>query len=157
MNRSWGYNESDDNWKTPRELIHYLVRAAGYDTNLLLNVGPTPEGTFQPEVLERLAEMGIWTSRYGETVYGTRGGPMPPQEWGVMTHKPEMIAVHVLDLDVPERLLLPGTSQLAVAGARRFDGNEAVDFEQPQGAEVELLLPRAGRDPVDTVILLETD
>ena len=88
MNGSWGYNEGDDNWKSPRELIHYLVRAAGYDTNLLLNVGPTPEGTFQPEVIERLAEVGRWTSPYGETVYATRGGPMPPQEWGVMTQKP---------------------------------------------------------------------
>jgi len=154
MNGSWGYNESDDNWKTPRELIHYLVRAAGYDTNLLLNVGPTPEGTFQPEVIERLAEVGRWTSLCGETVYGTRGGPMPPQEWGVMTQKPGTLAVHVLDPEAPERIPLPGTSQLDVTGARRFGTDEPVGFEQRE--DLVLLLDKAGRDPVDTIVLLET-
>ena len=156
MNGSWGYHANDDNWKTPRELIHYLVRAAGYDTNLLLNVGPTPEGTFQPEVIERLAEVGRWASRYGETVYGTRGGPMPPQEWGVMTQKPGMVAVHVLDPEAPERIELPDTSQLTVTAARRFDGDQVVGFEQAGAGGIELLLDRAGRDPVDTIVVLET-
>ena len=154
MNRSWGYKESDDDWKSPRELIHYLVRAAGYDTNLLLNVGPTPAGTFQPEVIERLAEVGRWTSLHGDTVYGTRGGPMPPQEWGVMTQKPGVVAVHVLDPEAPERISLPGTSHLALTGARRFGTDEPVDFEQ--GEDLVLMLDRAGRDPVDTIVVLET-
>jgi alpha-L-fucosidase len=156
INGSWGYNASDDNWKSPRELIHYLVRAAGYDTNLLLNVGPTPQGTFQPEVIERLAAVGRWTSQYGDSIYGTRGGPMPPQEWGVMTRRPGTgtLTVHVLEPGAPERLSLPGTSELTVTGARRFGTDERVPFEQPD--DVELLLDPTGRDAVDTIVLLDT-
>jgi alpha-L-fucosidase len=154
MNRSWGYNAGDHDWKSSTELIHYLVRAAGHDTNLLLNVGPTPEGTFQPEVTERLADVGAWTSRYGETVYGTRGGPMPPQEWGVMTSKPEQIFVHVLAPGAAERIALPGTAELNVTGARRLGTDDPVSIEKP--GDVELQLGQAGRDPVDTIVVLET-
>jgi alpha-L-fucosidase len=48
MNNSWGFNITDRNFKTTTQLIHYLVRAAGYGANLLLNVGPRPDGTIQP-------------------------------------------------------------------------------------------------------------
>ena len=88
INGAWGYNASDHDFKSSSQLIHYLVRAAGYDANFLLNVGPTPQGTFQPQVVERLEAMGEWTSEFAETIYGTRGGPMPPQSWGVMTVPP---------------------------------------------------------------------
>lgn len=98
MNRTWGYNLGDDRFKTERELIHFLVRAAGANANLLLNVGPKPDGTIEPKAVELLEKMGDWMGKYGETIYGTRGGPMPPQDWGVMTQKRDGTAyVHVLE------------------------------------------------------------
>ena len=57
MNNSWGFNVTDRNFKATPELIGYLVRAAGHGANLLLNIGPRPDGTVQPEAVERLREI----------------------------------------------------------------------------------------------------
>jgi alpha-L-fucosidase len=153
INGSWGFNASDRAFKTSKELIHYLVRAAGSDANLLLNVGPTPEGTFSPEVVERLKEVGAWTRKFGETIYGTRGGPMKPQPWGVMTEKDGSLYLHVLERDAPERLALPGTTALNVSSAKAFASDVAVELSKDR--DLEIRLPsRDKRDPVDTIIVL---
>jgi alpha-L-fucosidase len=152
MNGSWGYNASDDRWKTTGELVHYLVRAAGHDANLLLNVGPTPEGTFQPEVFDRLAGLGAWTSRVGKSVYGTRGGPMPPQEWGVTTQKGDRVFVHVLGAEAPLELTLPGTAHLKPVAARTLVSGAPVTFHND--GDLRLSLDPEVIDPVDTVIEL---
>ena len=52
-----------------------LVNAVGGDGNLLLNVGPMPDGRIEPRQVERLKEIGQWLAKYGESIYGTRGGP----------------------------------------------------------------------------------
>jgi len=153
INGSWGYNASDDAFKSPTELIHYLVRAAGYDANLLLNVGPTPRGTFQPEVVERLEAIGEWTSEFGETIYGTRGGPMPPQAWGVMTRTPTTLFVHVLAPGSPT-LVLPGTAGLNVHTATLFGTERAVAHTTTPAGEIELSVPADASDPIDTIIVL---
>lgn len=153
MNRSWGYNKDDHNWKSAKEIVHYLVRAAGVNANLLLNVGPTPEGTFQPEVAERLKEVGQWTRQYGETIYGTRNGPMPVQTWGVSTQKDNKIYIHVLDTNAPVSLAIPGTEDLQVKRAYRFGTSEEVNFSNENGVTLEL--PEDGRDETDTIVVLE--
>jgi alpha-L-fucosidase len=152
INGSWGFNASDRAFKSTKELVHYLVRAAGHDANLLLNVGPTPDGTFSPEVLERLREIGAWTREFGETIYATRGGPMKPQPWGVMTKKDGVFYVHVLAEDAPERLVLPGTARLGVRDAHLFGSGKEVKVESTP--DVTLHLPQDARHPVDTIIIV---
>ncbi len=153
INGSWGFNASDRAFKSTKELIHYLVRAAGADANLLLNVGPTPEGTFSPEVVERLREIGTWTREFGETIYETHGGPMKPQPWGVMTSKDEVLYVHVLAADAPERLVLPGTASLKIGSAKVFGSDTNVPFSRTADVEVRLP-PQEDRHPIDTIIVL---
>ncbi|MEM1061130.1 MAG: alpha-L-fucosidase, partial [Planctomycetota bacterium] len=116
MNKHWGWNATDDAWKSPKELIHYLVRSSGQNANLLMNVGPKPDGTLPPESVERLLAMGAWLEEYGEAIYGTRGGPAGSEAWGVTTAKGDTIYVHLLD--VPEAdddgfVTLSGTAGLA--------------------------------------------
>jgi alpha-L-fucosidase len=152
INGSWGFNASDKAFKSSKELIHYLVRAAGSDANLLLNVGPTPEGTFPPEVVERLEEVGAWTREFGESIYGTRGGPMKPQPWGVMTSKDGALYVHILARDTTTRLVLPGTAGLPVRRVTLFGSGDEISLETTP--DVVLQLPE-GRHPVDTIIVLE--
>jgi alpha-L-fucosidase len=154
VNGSWGFNASDKAFKSAKVLVHYLVRAAGHDANLLLNVGPTADGTFSPEVVDRLREVGAWTREFGETIYGTRGGPMKPQPWGVMTSKGGVLYVHVLDPDAGERLVLPGTDGLRVRGARFFGSDREVWVRRE--ADVELQIPKPERHPVDSIIVLDT-
>jgi alpha-L-fucosidase len=66
MNNSWGFNLTDEHYKSPAELIRYLVRAAGSNANFLLNVGPMPSGEIQPEFVQRLRgamDEAVW--RFG--------------------------------------------------------------------------------------------
>ena len=99
MNGMWGYKITDLDYKSPRVLIHYLVKAAGRDANLLLNVGPQPDGEFPIQSVERLHDMGKWLNKYGETIYGTRGGFVTPRDWGVTTLKGNKLYVHILNLE----------------------------------------------------------
>jgi alpha-L-fucosidase len=87
INDSWGYNARDTNLKSAERIIHALVGAAGRGANLLLNVGPRPDGEISPDAVSRLQELGKWLTAYGESVYSTRRGPFPPQDWGVSTAK----------------------------------------------------------------------
>jgi alpha-L-fucosidase len=96
MNDSWGFNITDDHYKSVKECITLLVRAAGFGGNLLLNIGPLPNGRIQPQFSERLLAMGEWLKTYGPTIYGTQGGYVRPQAWGAMTQKGKQIFVHVL-------------------------------------------------------------
>ena len=75
------------NTRADEQIIGALVRAAGRGANLLLNVGPRPDGSIDHEATQRLLEVGAWLKTYGESVYGTRAGPIPAQSWGVSTTK----------------------------------------------------------------------
>jgi len=152
MNNAWGFNIGDAHFKSTRQLIQYLVRAAGHNANFLLNVGPIPNGKIQPEFQTRLREMGQWLTRYGESIYGTRGGPITARPWGVTTQKGNKVYVHILDwqdasLALP---LLPGKVKSA-----HFlkDGSRGAVSEAAGG--LVLQIPASARDDIDTVAVLE--
>ena len=75
INNSWGFNLQDNTHKSNKELIQYLVKSAGYGTNLLLNVGPMPNGKIQQNHISSLQNIGKWLLKNGETIYGTTKGP----------------------------------------------------------------------------------
>ena len=106
MNGMWGYKITDQNYKSAKTLIHYLVKAAGKNANLLMNVGPQPNGELPATALQRLKEVGEWMKQYGETIYGTRGGLVAPRDWGVTTQKGNTLYVHILNYPDKE-LVLP--------------------------------------------------
>ena len=97
MNGMWGYKVADQNYKSSDELIRLLIRAAAKGSNLLLNIGPQPNGELPQAALERLKDMGQWMRRYGETIYGTTQGPIDEQPWGVSTSKDNVIYLHVFN------------------------------------------------------------
>lgn len=106
MNGMWGYKITDQNYKSAKTLIHYLVKAAGKDANLLMNIGPQPDGCLPEVAVQRLKEVGEWMRVYGETIYGTRGGCIAPHDWGVTTQKGNRLFVHILNLQ-DKALFLP--------------------------------------------------
>ncbi len=153
MNKSWGFNITDKNFKSPQEIIGYLVRAAGADANLLLNIGPRPDGTIQPEAIERLQALGHWLAVYGESIYGTRGGPIPPREWGATTERGSRVFVHILNWR--DRVLSIPTWGARVTGARLLATGEAVGVTQTDAA-ITLTLPTSDASEPDRVVVLET-
>ncbi len=106
MNGMWGYKITDQNYKSTTTLIHYLVNAAGKNANLLMNIGPQPNGELPAVALQRLKEVGEWMKQYGETIYGTRGGLVAPHHWGVTTQKGNILYVHILNY-ADKELALP--------------------------------------------------
>ncbi|MFN7931989.1 MAG: alpha-L-fucosidase [Bryobacteraceae bacterium] len=153
INVAWGYNSTDKKFKSPKQLVHYLVKAAGMNANFLLNIGPRPDGTIQEEFVTRLKEIGGWVSKNGESVFGTRGGPIGPRPWGVTTTKGKTVYVHVLDW-VDPLLVIPGFGK-SVKSAKMLVGGAAVPVKQVDSGWL-LNLPGSGRDAMDTVVALET-
>ena len=131
MNRTWGYNITDSTYKSPRQLVHLLVGAAGRNANLLLNVGPEPSGKLPEEAVGRLREIGKWLQQYGETIYGTRGGEVEPHTWGVSTRKGNRLFIHVLDL-ADQALFVP-LKYNKVKRAIEFKSGKKVKFTRVDG------------------------
>ena len=99
MNGMWGYKIIDQNYKSSDELIRLLVRTSGKGANLLLNIGPQPNGELPATALERLKDMGEWLRANGESIYGTTAGDLEEQPWGVTTRKGNALYLHILDLN----------------------------------------------------------
>ncbi len=143
-----------EHFKSTADLIRYLVRAAGANANFLLNVGPMPSGEIQPEFVQRLTEVGRWTKQYGDSIYGTRGGPVAAGPWGVTTQRGSTVYVHVLDWNAPV-LALPAMPR-PVRTARLLRDGSSVEFSAVKGGLV-LKLPEPQGEEVDRVIVLELE
>ena len=126
INDHWGYNLTDDNYKSPKELIQMLVRAAGENANLLLNIGPEPGGALPSLALDRLQAIGKWLNKYGETIYGTRGGIVAPHDWGVSTQRGNKLYIHILNC-TDSSLFIP-TGNHKIKSATVFATNKRVNF-----------------------------
>lgn len=134
MNGMWGYKIQDQNYKSVSELIRLLVRAAGKGANLLMNVGPQPNGEIPAVALERLKGMGEWLSEYGETVYATTRGDVMTADWGTTTRKGNTLYVHILTDDMPQFVTLPLKDK--VVSAVNLNTNTKVSYEKIKGGIV---------------------
>ncbi len=107
MNGMWGYKVADQNYKSAEELIELIVRAAAKGSNLLLNIGPQPNGELPQLALDRLKSIGAWMNRNGRSVYNTQPASMPEQSWGVATQNGKSIFLHVLQRESVIEVPLP--------------------------------------------------
>lgn len=135
MNGSWGYRMKDQNYKSVPYLIKYLVSTAGRDANLLLNVGPQPDGALPSAAIERMKAMGEWLSEYGESIYGTRSTLVDPQPWGVVTHKENKLWLHIFPDDwanakCSETIFIPYTEGRKVKAASSMADGSKLTFKQ---------------------------
>ena len=152
INTSWGYNKNDTTFKSDKTLLHYLIKAAGSNANFLLNVGPTPNGQIQPEFVTRLKALGEWLGRYGESIYGTREGPITPRPWGVSTQKGNKVYLHILDWQ-DQLLPLPKMNGL-IRSAKYMKSGRKVDIVDT-GIGLVINFAQEALDPIDTIIVLE--
>ncbi len=110
MNGMWGYKVTDQNYKSTDEIIRLLVNTSGKGANLLLNIGPQPNGELPSLALDRLTHLGEWMATYGETLYGTKAGPVKPSEWGATTEKNGVIYIHICpkpSTHLPDSITIP--------------------------------------------------
>jgi len=152
MNNAWGFNLMDKQYKSAKTLIQYLVKAAGYNSNFLLNVGPMPDGRIQPEFVSTLKEIGKWMEKNGETIYGTTGGPVPPRSWGVSTYKDNKVYIHLLNPE-DNNLLIPDFGK-KVKGVTLYSTAAKLKFRQ-DAYGIAVSVPKEIIDETDTIIVIE--
>jgi len=141
MGTQWSY-KPDDKYKSTRELIHLLVDIVSKGGNLLLNIGPQPNGELPPTALSRLKDIGDWMAINAEAIHGTR--PIPPYKEGCIafTKKGDTIyAIYLAEDDkLPKKISLPElnlsrdfkVSLLGADGAVKWSAGDKLDIEVPE-------------------------
>jgi alpha-L-fucosidase len=130
-----------------------LARTAGGDGNLLLDVGPMPDGRIERRQIEILKQVGAWMSHNGESIYGTRGGPWKPTKAVTSTRKGKVIYVHVLRWH-DDTIDLPAISR-KIKSATLLDGVKVTALSRDD--KLIITVPADRRDSMDTVVKLQLD
>ena len=148
MNGMWGYKVADQNYKSVSDLVRLIVKAASKGSNLLLNVGPQPDGNLPAVAVERLKGIGEWMGVFGESVYGTAAAGLPEPEWGVLTRRDNVLYMHVFqpkeggaELDLSE---LPKKTK--IRSVTSLKNGAALDYTFKNG-RLTVGVPCPGQDP----------
>ncbi len=152
MNKSWGYHPDPTAYKRAEQLIRSLIEVASRGGNLLLNVGPTPQGTLPPEALERLAHIGQWLAVHGESIHGTTYGPLQDLPFARTTARDGTVYLHVLSWPETGQLTVdhyPGS----VSAVLLLTTGELLPFRQSEG-RLAIDVPRRAPDPVASTLAI---
>ncbi|MCX6622652.1 MAG: alpha-L-fucosidase, partial [Acidobacteria bacterium] len=154
---SWGYNKYETKFKTSRDLIRMLIDVVSKGGNLLLNVGPMPDGRIQPEFVTRLEAMGSWLRTYGEAIYSTTASPFSRLPFfGRATVRGNHLYLLVFEWPSDGKLRLPGLKNL-VHSARVVGIPGSHLTIHRQGEEVVVELPAGAPDEVASVVEVTLD
>jgi alpha-L-fucosidase len=148
----WAWKPNDA-MKTVKECIQTLAKTSGGNGNLLFNVGPMMDGRIEERQVIRLKEMGDWLKIYGESIYGTKGGPFKPNEVFAATRKGNKLYVHVFERK-SAALTLPALANVKAVKAYLLKGDK-INYSQNAGGAITLQLPEELPDSNDSVIVLE--
>lgn len=151
MNGHWGYSMGDLGYKTVDQLVKLLVRNAARGANLLINIGPQPNGELPALACERLAGLGAWLKTYGTTIYGTQAGPVFPESDVVATVKDKTTYLHFLD---SRRTAFACKMGGEVESVCEFPSGKRMEFTQtPAGALV--IAPSLCVSAPDTILAVK--
>lgn len=167
MNRSWGFNSSDTEYKSPAALVHTLCEVAGRGGNLLLNIGPDGDGRIPPPQAARMAEFSRWMARHSLAIIDTRAGLKAWQFPGPTTVHGNILFCHLLMQPVaPVSVRGVPVQHLQAVHVLGHDAALPFEFRVPVldelmhvdgPGEVVIDVPAALRDLVATVLVLTFD
>jgi len=155
MNDSWGYHKADDNWKTPKQILRYLITCARDGGNYLLNIGPKPDGSVPEESIRILNTIGGWMDKYGHTIYGAEPCDVKRSCFANFTRKGNTLYVHVYFW--PGREWAIGGLRTKVNSAKLLPEGKPVRFEQDEFRVIFKDLPSEAPDSPISVLELECE
>ena len=136
---------------TAKEVVDKLVKIWCGNGNMLLGFIPDVDGEIN-DIQKKLAdEIGAWVNVHSDAIYGTRGGPWYPNQWGGSTYKGKKVYVYALP-ESPEIIRL-SACPTKVLNARVLSNGAAVAYKQTEEG-LDLMLPESVRDTKATVIEL---
>ncbi|MBI5282703.1 MAG: alpha-L-fucosidase [Candidatus Solibacter usitatus] len=154
---SWGYNKYETSFKTERDLIRMLIEVVSKGGNLLLNVGPKPDGTIQDEFITRLNAMGRWMKVNSESIYGTTASPFERMSFfGCATTKGRKLYLHVFDWPRNGELRVSGLRNIVHSARLLADPSRQLRSAR-DGDDVVITIPGTAPDEAASVIELSLD
>jgi len=96
LNGSWGYDRDNLDWKSVDMLVQMLIDTVSKGGNLLLNVGPTGRGQFEPKAIERLKGIGEWMKLHSRSIYGATQSEFSTPRDCRLTQRGNRLYVHIL-------------------------------------------------------------
>lgn len=141
MNNNWGYNREDKNFKSSRQLVEMLVDIASKGGNLLLNIGPKPDGTWPQESVDRMKDLAAWMKVNEQSIHGTEASPFGKVPFGRVTRKPGKLFLHVFDWPKDGQITLAGLEN-RVTGARLLGGGKVAVSSSANSTLKTLTLPK---------------
>lgn len=152
IGQSWAYNPDETVWKTPQRLIQTLIKVASRGGNLLLNVGPSAQGTFPPQVLDRLSVFGDWIQKYGEAIFATNYTPFYDLPCGCATRRDNKIYLIILSWPVTGKIEIENFPS-PVSQVSLFSG-EPLPFDL-QAQNLVIQVPAKTQDSSASVIVIQ--
>ncbi len=121
---SWKPNP---NLLSSQEIIIDLLKTIGDDGNYLINIGPRPDGTFEPIIVANMQKVGAWVKAHGEAIYGTRGGNFVEEGKFTSTQKGKTTNLFVFD-NAMEQIVLKNSKQKLLSV--KNEKGQVIDFKQ---------------------------
>ena len=155
-NDVWGYAWYDQNWKSPKQILQYLISTIARGGTYMLNIGPDGQGNVPEFVSQTLRSSGKWIARYPEVIYGAEPSPWKHAlPWGDVVKQGDKLYLVVYKWPASGKLYLPGL-QTDILSARILGGKkkQRVSFEK-EGTWTVFQVPYQKPDPLISVIELE--
>ncbi len=161
MNDHWGYNKNDKNFKTTEQILRMLADIASKGGNYLLNIGPTADGVFPQESIDRLQEIGTWMKVNGEAIYSTQASPFKNLPWGRCTQKKmtgsTRLYLHVFDWPVDQKLIVPGLGNKLIRAYLLSDSNQEELPLTIESGGIAIQVPAKAPDAINSVIVVDIE
>lgn len=155
-NESYGYSKHDNSHKPAKFFIQLLANAASRGGNILLNIGPKGDGSFDQKDSRILDSIGSWMKTNSAAILGTERSALPIQSWGVVTQKEQRLYLHVFEWPKDGKLLLAGLKTAVDAAYLIADESETkLNVKRLNSSDLSIDIPAVAPDGSDAVLVLE--
>lgn len=155
-NESYGYSKNDHSHKSAQFFIRLLANSVSRGSNLLMNIGPKGDGSFDQRDKQILDSIGNWLNKNSAAIYSTERSVLPIPAWGVTTQKGQTTYLHVFNWPKDGKLVVGGLkSEVKAAYLLADPAKKALSLKRLDQSAIEIGLPAKVTDTSDVVVVLE--